>query len=104
MEGGGEGRTKAGRERDTEEEVEGKGWWKEGREPKWLYKIAGERHRGPDTSFHGAWDRRGHDTQTCPHRQVRGPDKPSQALALEGSGRLLRKLAEEETSARTRFT
>ena len=36
------GRTKAGRERDTEEEVEGKGMRegrKEGREPRWLYKI-----------------------------------------------------------------
>lgn len=28
---------------------------------------------------------RGHDTQTCQWRQVRGgPDKPSQALTLEG--------------------
>lgn len=40
---------------------------------------------------------RGHDTQTCQNRQVRGPDKPSQALTLEGivdasSGRLPGKL------------
>lgn len=35
---------------------------------------------------------RGRDSQTCsPCRQVRGPDKPCQALTLEGSGRLRRK-------------
>lgn len=40
----------------------------------------------------------GHDTQTCQCRQVRGPDKPSQALMLEGSGHLLRKVTWQTTS------
>lgn len=39
---------------------------------------------------------RGHAVQTCP--QVKGPDKPSQALMLEGSGRLLRKVTWQTTS------
>lgn len=41
---------------------------------------------------------RGHDTQTCQYRQVRGPDKPSQALTLEASGCLLRKVTWQTTS------